>query len=247
MTIRSHSRNSSLSSLTPASPARSSSSLPTADSSRTNTLAVTQIPRAFFEPVVLDALRQYFDGFGEIHTWAPLTAFGRILVVYYDEEAVELAKEGSDGLFIDTGGLLPGVTIRVYRADPTPLEQLDSRNLLRPPQLEKNFLISPPGSPPVGWEQIREDPPNNAPLADDLISALKRLQVEREGPVVIETENDEGITIFVEDCDGGDDPSSESSSEDDESEWVYGQTRRQYKPTPAALPPPTSLPPLPVH
>lgn len=193
---------------------------------------------------MLDALRQYFEGFGEIHTWAPLKAFGRILVVYYDEEAVELAKEGSDGLFIDTAGAHPGVTIRVYRADPTPLEQLDSRDLLRPPQLEKNFLISPPGSPPVGWEQIREDPPNSTPLADDLIAALNRLQVEREGPVVIETENEEGITIFVEDCDReADDPQSDHS-EDDESEWVYGQTRRQYKPTPAMRPPPTSMPPL---
>lgn len=101
-----HSRNSSLSSLASVSPALSTSSLPKTDSSRTNTLAVTQIPRAFFEPIVLDALREYFEGFGEIHTWAPLKAFARIIVVYYDEEAVELAKEGSDGLFIDTGDAL---------------------------------------------------------------------------------------------------------------------------------------------
>lgn len=100
MTI--HSRNSSLSSLGPVSPTLSTSSLPKSDSSRTNTLAVTQIPRAFFEPVVINTLRRYFEGFGEVHTWAPLKAFGRIIVVYYDEEAVELAKEGSDGLFIET-------------------------------------------------------------------------------------------------------------------------------------------------
>ncbi|EKM56089.1 uncharacterized protein PHACADRAFT_257155 [Phanerochaete carnosa HHB-10118-sp] len=210
------------------------------------------MPRAFFEPAVLYALRQYFDGFGEIHTWAPLKAFGRVLVIYYDEEAVELAKESSDGLFIDAADFHPGVTLRVFRADPTPLDQLDNPDLLRPPRLEKNFLISPPGSPPVGWEQIQEDAPNSSPLADDIIAALKKLQVEREdkssAEMLIEHENDEGIAIFVEDCDADvGDQTAEQPPEDDETEWIYGQTRRQFKPAPAALPPPTAMPPLPAH
>lgn len=41
---------------------------------------------------------------------------------------------------------------------------------------DRNFLISPPGSPPVGWEPIREDPPNRDTLADDLIRALGALR-----------------------------------------------------------------------
>lgn len=136
----------------------------------------------------------------------------------------------------------------MYRADPTPLEQLTNRDLLRPPQLEKNFLISPPGSPPVGWEQIREDPPNSTPLADDLMNALRRLQIERDThhgvEVLIEPEAEDGpgIGIYVEDCDEGEAPADER--ELDESEWVYGQTRTQYRPVPAALPPPTARPPV---
>lgn len=55
---------------------------------------------------------------------------------------------------------------------------MDSTHLA-PPPLEKNFLISPPGSPPEGWEPIVEDPPNERTLADDLVGALNRLQVER--------------------------------------------------------------------
>jgi hypothetical protein len=43
---------------------------------------------------------------------------------------------------------------------------------LHPPELEKNWLISPPGSPPIGWSQVREDPPNSLHLADDLVKAL---------------------------------------------------------------------------
>jgi hypothetical protein len=54
---------------------------------------------------------------------------------------------------------------------------------LAPPPLTKNFLISPPGSPPEGWAPIIEEPPNDRTLADDLVGALERLQVEREQDV----------------------------------------------------------------
>ena len=40
---------------------------------------------------------------------------------------------------------------------------------------ERNFLISPPGSPPVGWEQTHE-----VSLAEDLQPALEQLRVRRE-------------------------------------------------------------------
>jgi hypothetical protein len=46
---------------------------------------------------------------------------------------------------------------------------------LQVPELEKNWLISPPGSPPVGWQQIREDPPNATVLPQDLSHALLAL------------------------------------------------------------------------
>lgn len=49
---------------------------------------------------------------------------------------------------------------------------------LRPPVPERNFLISPPGSPPVGWVAVREDPPNESPLAQDLMDALERVKAQ---------------------------------------------------------------------
>lgn len=52
-------------------------------------------------------------------------------------------------------------------------------NHLLPPTTDRNFLISPPGSPPIGWEPIKEDPPNRETLAGDLIEALKRLATAR--------------------------------------------------------------------
>jgi hypothetical protein len=55
----------------------------------------------------------------------------------------------------------------------TPLHT-PQQDLLRPPKLEKNWLISPPGSPPSGWEQISEDPPNTKVLPSDLVHVLSQ-------------------------------------------------------------------------
>lgn len=51
-------------------------------------------------------------------------------------------------------------------------------NRLLPPAHPRNFLVSPPGSPPEGWEPIMEDAPNDQTLASDLIKALDSLQVD---------------------------------------------------------------------
>lgn len=71
--------------------------------------------------------------------------------------------------------------------------------------------------------------------------ALKRLKLEREshhGVEVLvdpEAEGGPGIGIYVEDCDEGLPDADEH--EPDESEWVYGHARPQFRPVPTALPP----------
>ncbi|OBZ75543.1 hypothetical protein A0H81_04860 [Grifola frondosa] len=101
----------------------------------------------------------------------------------------EDAKEDNDGLVLGEVQHSPGVILRVYRADPTPVESSDieehNNHFLRPPVNEKNFLISPPGSPPVGWEPIREDPPNVTPLAHDLIAAYASLNFKPSAPAEV--------------------------------------------------------------
>lgn len=82
----------------PTTPELSTSETPAV--SRTNTLVVTSLPPSFFEPVVLEALKLHFESYGDVHTWAPLRAFARVFLIYYDEEAAELAKEACDSLYV---------------------------------------------------------------------------------------------------------------------------------------------------
>ncbi|KAI9433862.1 Calcipressin-domain-containing protein [Lactarius indigo] len=192
---------------------------PTEDSKRTNTLVLTQLPTPFFHPRVMDALRDPFR-------------FLRVIVVYESEDSADEAKSHSDGLHIDATPETPAFVLRVFRADPTPATPPGGAHL-RPPAIEKNFLISPPGSPPVGWEQVVEEPPNSTPLAEDLIAALRKLQLTA-GTAGGGREMLARSGGRLRDCD------MLEKDLDEEPDWVYGEdnpTRLVYKPIPTALPP----------
>lgn len=216
---------------------------------RTNTLIIAQMPPEFFEPAVLAALRDHFSLFGAVHSWAPIRAFNRTILVYHSEDAAESAKLQCDNLELNIWPGSPPVVLRVFRAEPTTISPPTTGpegRFLCPPEISKNFLISPPGSPPVGWEQVHEDPPNATPLAVDLIAALRDLQLRdrRTGPsgpeLVLDSSGDgeggPGITVYVEDCvDEG-----EQMREVEEDEWVYGETnsvRAAWRPPVTARPP----------
>ncbi|KAK1231237.1 hypothetical protein PQX77_005642 [Marasmius sp. AFHP31] len=226
---------------------RSRSSSPSGESfsKRTNSLAITPIPKEFFHPHILSHLHSHFQSYGAINQWVPLPGFGRILVVYEDEEYAENVKRYADPIVLAATPERSELVLRVYRADPNPLlSTLESEDrYLQPPAVERNFLISPPGSPPVGWEPIQEDPPNSTPLADDLIAALKNLHLQQEsmrgsGIELVLDAAESGVSVVVEDVDFGVD--EELSSPMDEDKWVYGVTmpsRSMWRPMPTAMPP----------
>ncbi|KAJ7191521.1 Calcipressin-domain-containing protein [Mycena haematopus] len=217
-------------------------STPSTDIQRTNTLALTPLPKEFFQPLILNLLRDHFATYGQLNRWVPLPGFGRIIVVYMQEDDAETAKIHSDPIVLEQKDDRPQISLRVYRADPNPLLPMESNDLvpeanyLRPPAIEKNFLISPPGSPPVGWEPIKEEPPNAAPLADDLMAALRKLQMNEKASsgleVLIEPQDgDSGVGVYVQDCDG--------DEEEHEEDWVYGESapgRAKWRPV-TAMPP----------
>jgi hypothetical protein len=102
------------------------------------------------------------------------------------------------------------ITIRLLALPPTPKTPDPTTTHLSAPSLSKNYLISPPGSPPEGWEPIIEDPPNSISLAEDLRRALEQLVLKRGrkwgdeegGPEVI-LETNTGFIVQVEDTTGG--------------------------------------------
>ncbi len=75
---------------------------------------------------------------------------------------------------------------------------------LHPPKLEKQFLISPPASPPVGWKPRDEGEPM---LNVDLLSALANLTPGGTHELHPQSESQPGIVVHV--CEDGEEDNKE--------------------------------------
>ncbi|KFA68709.1 hypothetical protein S40285_02604 [Stachybotrys chlorohalonatus IBT 40285] len=133
-----------------------------------NTLLFTGLTNLdVFRPDNLQTIRGLVEATAPIHAFAPLKSFRRILISFFDEDAavrVRAAWDGNDVL---------GDRVRVYFGQPTPIEARDEHLAL--PDAGKLFFISPPPSPPHGWEMRLEDAPNKLVHAEDLAEALAKL------------------------------------------------------------------------
>lgn len=162
----------------------------------TNTLLITNLHREIFHSESLAELRALIDGIAKTIHWVPIRSFARIVAVFRDSDSAKHIRELLDNEYVMEQ------RIRVYYGDETPLELRDS--FLHPPALTKNWLISPPGSPPVGWSQIREDPPNAHILPEDLVTALHAVTKTgrtRASSFTLLEKNEAGPGITVEDVD----------------------------------------------
>ena len=75
---------------------------------------------------------------------------------------------------------------------------LNNNSNLKPPPLTKQFLISPPASPPVGWEQTPESHPV---INYDLLAAVASLDTTQ--PYHLHTSAEDAPSIVVHLCDEG--------------------------------------------
>ncbi|XP_076236093.1 RRM_RCAN_like domain containing protein Sra [Calliopsis andreniformis] len=110
-------------------------------------------------------IENLFKQFGEDATFQYFKSFRRMRVNYTSPNAAANARiQLHQAQFGET-------TINCYFAQPvTPIDAEDQH--LQPPALTKQFLISPPASPPIGWEPKEE----NEPLVNhDLLAAIANL------------------------------------------------------------------------
>ncbi|WFD34033.1 hypothetical protein MCUN1_000861 [Malassezia cuniculi] len=174
-----------------------------------NTLLFANLPPAFFESQELvDSMLALLGAYGHLVSWEPLAAFGRSVAVFATTEEASRVKHALDRLALEyEGDGVGNPVLRVFFASDTPLStlpdgtlcathKLDVEQYLKPPPPEREFLISPPGSPPVGWEPVVEGSPNTKTLAEDLMKALTRLAEQQElegnslgGPMVFVPES----------------------------------------------------------
>lgn len=149
-------------------PALSSPSPPT------NTLIITNLQSLeIFTSSVLDGIQKAINDHAPIHTFSPLKSFRRIIVSFFSsEDAIAIRK-------VLDGESVLGNRVRVYFGQETKINVEDQH--LQAPRSDKLFFISPPPSPPMGWEMRNEDAPNKEVHAEDLAEALGRLHA-RPGP-----------------------------------------------------------------
>jgi hypothetical protein len=135
----------------------------------TNTLLLTNLMNTdIFRPDNLQTIRDLVAQIAPIHAWAPLKSFRRIVVSFFDEASAIRVRQVWDGEAI------LGEQCRVYFSAPTPVDPQDVHLAL--PDAGKLFFISPPPSPPAGWEMKLEDAPNKQVHAEDLADALSKLR-----------------------------------------------------------------------
>ena len=101
----------------------------------------------------------------------------RIIISFHNIDSAIAVRSALEGEYFFES------RIRVYFGEPTRIEELEKtreERQLRVPQADKQFFISPPPSPPHGWESKEEDPPNKDVHAEDLAAALHKLERRAE-------------------------------------------------------------------
>jgi len=128
----------------------------------------------------LQSIRNLIEEHVELHSWAPLKSFRRIIVSFFDIESAKLIRQQLDNEIIFD------CRVRVYFGAETKISPTDQH--LQAPKSNKLFFISPPPSPPHGWMMKNEDPPNKEVHAEDLATALAKLHAKNYEPVTPDAE-----------------------------------------------------------
>lgn len=178
-------------------------------------IILTNLPKIIFEdPELKGELEELFKEIDPHATFLYFKAFRRARINYTSPTKAAQARICFNEL------LFEGSTVRAFFAQPLDPPSKDGKEIdhhLRPPSPERQFLISPPASPPVGWTQIREASPNRRTLVPcDLISALANLTPGQDhelykgtpGPtglptIIVSTANEDEVADKPKDSEAG--------------------------------------------
>jgi hypothetical protein len=148
---------------------------------------------------VLALLRSLIHPHAPIWTWNLDRRRSRITISFYDTQSAQFIKDALEREPIM--GCTPRITFAApANTSPPPPQYLEL------PKSDKLFFISPPPSPPHGWEMRNEGPPNTDTHAHDLTAALERLDTKEkpsasdlmmEAPVRQTTEDGRGRSSSV--------------------------------------------------
>ncbi|OQO08297.1 hypothetical protein B0A48_06167 [Cryoendolithus antarcticus] len=150
-----------------------------------NTLLITNLASLdIFAPENLQSIQAALIAQAPLYSFSPLKSFRRIIVTFYSTEDAIAMRKALDGETV------LGNRVRVYFGQETRINPEDQH--LHLPKADRLFFISPPPSPPMGWEMRDEGPPNKEVHAEDLASALAKLHA-RPGPEDAMDEDDPAI------------------------------------------------------
>jgi hypothetical protein len=156
-----------------------------------NTLIITNLnDPAIFGPTNLATIKAALDSHATTYSFSPLKSFRRIIASFYSIDAAIDIRSKLDGENV------LGQRIRVYFGAETKITMQEDQHL-KAPSTGKLFFISPPPSPPHGWESRHEDPPNKEVHAEDLADALHKLSSVPEDEQVQHIEQVEEKTAPV--------------------------------------------------
>lgn len=155
-----------------------------------NVLIVTGVPDSVFdEEESKDEFEMMFREFDAEANFLYMKSFRRARIVFDFPRSATRAR-----ICLHQRNFL-GSTIKCFFAQPVETNDPScSSQFLLPPKPEKQFLISPPCSPPDGWEPVNEKEPS---INYDLIAAIANLAAGEAHEVRAASESVPGIIIHA--------------------------------------------------